>query len=314
MTFGGMFRRTTMYESIGGLPPAITLGVGTGDPAGSVISLANIPGLRQADLTTAQTLYAFLTGRISSAGGSYFLDEDTLDYRLGPAFRREEQNVGGLFAQDQWRVTPQLTVNYGMRWEFSGAMANANEVYSGPTVAGLYGPSTEVFQPGVLNGDLNPQIFLRPKPYKGDFVNPAPNVGMAWNPEKPGGFLGKLLGQAVYRANFGINYYDEGLIPFQTANGNGPGLQQTLALPTFAPGSLSLQGALPAYSRTPTAFAFPITMGDFFFSRGFATTQEEQKSPDGHKLDARIPARAVARRSARDSLRRQPRQQPVAVL
>jgi hypothetical protein len=166
-----------------------------------------------------------------------------------------------------------------MRWEFSGAMSNANDVYSGPTVAGLYGPSSDVFQPGVLNGDLNPQIILRPKPYKGDFVNPAPNVGMAWNPEKPGGFLGKLLGDAVYRANFGVNYYDEGLIPFQAANGNGPGLVQTLALPPFTPGSLSLQGALPPYTVNPTSFAFPIAMSDFTFNRGFATTQEELKSP-----------------------------------
>jgi len=279
MTFGGMFRRTTMYESIGGNPPAITLGIGTGDPAANVISVANIPGLRPADLTNAQSLYAFLVGRISTAGGNYFLDEETLDYRLGPAFRREAQNVGGLFAQDQWRINPQLTVNYGMRWEFSGAMTNANEVYSGPTVAGLYGPSTVVFQPGVLDGDLSPQILLRPKPYKGDFVNPAPNVGMAWNPAKPNGFLGKLLGPAVYRANFGINYYDEGLIPFQTANGNGPGLQQTLALPPFTPGSLSLLGTLPPYTATPTAFTFPIPMSDFTFNRGFATTQEEMNSP-----------------------------------
>jgi hypothetical protein len=279
MTFGGMFRRTTMYESIGGNPPSITLGIGTGDPAANIISAANIPGLRAADLGAAQSLYAFLTGRISTAGGTFFLDEDTLDYRLGPAFRREEQNVGGLFAQDQWRINPQLTVNYGMRWEFSGAMANANEVYSGPTVPGLFGPSTAVFQPGVLNGDLNPQIVLRPKPYKGDFVNPAPNVGMAWNPEKFEGFLGKVLGDAVYRANFGINYYDEGLIAFQTANGNGPGLSQTLALPPFTPGSLSLQGALPAYTRNPTSFSFPIAMSDFTFNRGFATTQEDVKSP-----------------------------------
>ncbi len=41
-------------------------------------------------------------------------------------------------------------------------------------------------------------------------------------PEQAAGFLGKLLGQAVYRANFGVNYYDEGLISFQTAAGNGP--------------------------------------------------------------------------------------------
>jgi hypothetical protein len=279
VTFGGTFRRTTMYESIGGQPPSYTLGIGTGDPAANIISVANIPGLRTADLGTAQSLYAFLTGRVSNAGGTYFLDEETKQYRQGPAFRREAQNVGGLFVQDSWRFNPRLTMNYGLRWELSGPMMNTNDVYSGPTVPDLFGPSTAVFQPGVLNGVADPQILLRTQPYKGDYVNPAPNLGLAWNPDKPEGFLGKLLGQAVYRANFGVNYYDEGLIPFQTANGNGPGLSQTLALPPFTPGSLSLQGTLPPFTATPTSFTFPIPMSGFTFNRGFATTQEDLKSP-----------------------------------
>ena len=214
MTFGGMFRRTTMYESIGGNPPAITLGLGDGDPAANVISVGEHPRLcaqRTSPPRSRCTRCSWAASALQA--GNYFLDEETLDYRLGPAFRREEQNVGGLFAQDQWRVSPQLTVNYGMRWEFSGAVANPNEVYSGPTVAGLYGPSTEVFQPGVLNGDLNPQIILRPKPYKGDFVNPAPNVGMAWNPDKPEGFLGTLLGKAVYRAQLRHQLLRRGVDP-----------------------------------------------------------------------------------------------------
>jgi hypothetical protein len=278
-TFGGTFRRTTMYESIGGTPPSINLGIGTGDPAANVISIANIPGLRSADLANAQSLYALLTGRVSGAGGTYFLDENTREYRLGPAFRREAQNVGGIYAQDQWRLNPNLTLNYGLRWEFTGPATNPNEVYSGPTVEHLLGPSTTVFQPGTLDGIVNPQIFLRPKPYKGDYVNPAPNIGMSWNPEKPEGWLGRLLGKSVYRGNFGINYYDEGLITFQTAAGNGPGLSQTLALPVFAPGSLSLRGPMPEFTRNPTAFEFPIAMSEFTFNRGFATVQPDLKTP-----------------------------------
>jgi Carboxypeptidase regulatory-like domain len=279
MTFGGTYRRTTMYESIGGIPPRYVIGIGTGDPAANAFTTATMPAIRDADRTNALNLYAMLVGRVSNADGQYNLNTETLAYELIPALRKEAQNVGGVYAQDQWRVSPTLTLNYGLRWEFSGAATNPSDVYSSPDPSGILGPSSAPFQPNTLNGDPNPQIFLKPKPYKGDFNNPAPNVGVAWNPSKPAGFLGKLLGQSVYRANFGINYYDEGLISFQTAAGNGPGLLQTLALPPFTPGSLNLQTPLPAFTRTPTEFTFPIPMSGFTFNRGHSTFDPDIKTP-----------------------------------
>jgi hypothetical protein len=278
-TMGGSFRRTSDYDKGFIPPPAVTLGIANNDPAANVISLANIPGLRNADLGTARSLYALLVGRISNASGSMNLNPDTGQYEQVKVPRNEAQNVGGLYAQDQWRVNPTLTLNYGLRWELTGAVYNPSGVYSAPTVADLFGPSTAVFQPGVLNGVADPQIQLRPKPYKGDFNNPAPNVGIAWNPDKPDGFLGRLLGKAVYRGNFGISYYDEGLIAFESAAGNGPGATQTLALPPFTPGSLNLQTPLPAFTRNPETFAFPVPMSDLTFTRGFATIKPDLKSP-----------------------------------
>jgi hypothetical protein len=52
-TFGGTFRRTRMYESIGGAPYSINFGVATGDPASSVFNSSTIPGIRSTDLNTA---------------------------------------------------------------------------------------------------------------------------------------------------------------------------------------------------------------------------------------------------------------------
>ena len=138
-TFGGTFRRTTMYESIGGAPLS-------GQPwrrggrSRRRASSTRRPCRACAARTwrRARSLYAFLTGRISSASGQNALNRrDTQEYGVNPAFRREAQNVGGVFAQDQWRLTPELTLNYGLRWEFSGAATNPNEVYSSPTPADI---------------------------------------------------------------------------------------------------------------------------------------------------------------------------------
>jgi hypothetical protein len=278
-TLGGTFRRTTMYESIGGVPPSITVGMAGNDPATSVINAANIPFLNTNDQGNAQSLYALLVGRISASSGVLNLNTGNKQYELIPARRDEAQNVGGFFAQDQWRMNPTLTLNYGVRWELTAPAENTNGVYSSPDLVDMFGPSTALFQPGALNGTMNPQVYLKPRPYTADYKNFAPNAGVAWNPEKPGGFLGALLGKAVYRANFGVNYYDEGLINFQTFAGNGPGLTQSLTLPAFTPGTLSLRSPLPAYLRSPESFSLPVSMTGSTFARGYATIDPDIQTP-----------------------------------
>ena len=286
-TLGGSFRRTTMWETTGGVAaagPTFNLGVVGGDPASVVFNSTTIPGVRTTDLANALALYALLTGRISGITGTNNIDESSHQYVTGPITRREAQNVGGVYLQDQWRTTPRFTVNYGLRWEFTGPMHNTNGIYTSPTLADLYGPSTALFQPGSLNGVASPQIDLRPSPYKRDYVNPAPNAGFAWNPSAESGFLGKLLGtRSVVRGSVGLNYYDEGLIAFQTAAGGNPGLTQQLSLnpgqPGFPIGGLSLASPIPAVNTFPASFAFPLSQSLFTFSRGFNTIDPNIRTP-----------------------------------
>jgi hypothetical protein len=50
----------------------------------------------------------------------------------------------GLFAQDQWRLTPKLTLNYGLRWDFEGGLTQIiNHDYRGfqPRVGLAYAPT-----------------------------------------------------------------------------------------------------------------------------------------------------------------------------
>jgi Carboxypeptidase regulatory-like domain len=282
-TFGGTFRRTSMWESSGGEPDFFNLGVAAGDPVSAIFNTTTIPGLRSADQPNVLALYALLTGRISSISGFRNIDEDSKQYGLNPVTRREAHQVGGLYAQDSFRWRPNLTLNYGLRWELTGAAHNTNDIYASPTLEHLKGPSTDPFQPGVLNGVADPQLVLQPHPYKADLFNFAPNVGAAWSPEPRQGFLGGLLGRSVLRGSVGINYYDEGLNGFSAAAGTNPGLTQSVFLnpgmPGFAPGGLTLSSPLPSLATFPADFRFPLAQSPFTFTRGFSTIDPDIKTP-----------------------------------
>jgi hypothetical protein len=155
-TFGGTYRQSSLDEPSGGEPEVFTLGIAAGDPVSSIFNATTMPGLRAADQANVQALYALLTGRLSQISGVRNIDEDTKQYGLNQIVRREANRVGGVYAQDSFRWRSDLTLNFGLRWELTGAARNTNEIYAAPTVADLNGPSSEPFRPGVLDGVQNP--------------------------------------------------------------------------------------------------------------------------------------------------------------
>ena len=273
-TFGGTLLHTTSYQYTfftTGLPN-YNFAPAPSDPATSAFNSSTMPAISSSDLPNAIGLYDFLTARVSAVTSDRAVSEQNHQYSAGnPLVLRDAENRGGIYFQDSWRKTPHLTLNYGLRWEFSGAAHNTNGVYTSPDYANLLGPSTSLFHPGTLNGVANPQISLRSQVYNSDLVNPAPNVGFAWNPVFKHGFLGKLAGgdATVIRGSYGINYFHEGLNTFETVASNNPGdLQQLFANAgtDFTPGSISLATPTPALNTFPASFNFPIAESLFTFN------------------------------------------------
>jgi outer membrane receptor protein involved in Fe transport len=124
------------------------------------------------------SLTDFLAGTPSS-GFQYF----------GDTTRHTFENNYGFYVQDSYRVTPRLTLNYGLRWDYYGVVGEKNNLLSNITsVAPAAGTGTftltQVGQPG-LSSLYNP-----------DYRNFAPRVSMAWD------VTGK--GKTVLRAGYGI--------------------------------------------------------------------------------------------------------------
>ena len=149
---------------------------------------------------------------------------DVVDFFLGaPAqfIQASEQILDsrskymGLYGQDSWRVTPNLTFNYGLRWEFSQPWYDTQNKIE--TV--VPGVQSVVF-PGAPTGYLVPgdpgiPSTLAPTRYH----NFSPRLGLAYSPGVDSGFLAKLTGgpgKTSIRAGFGIFYTSvEDLTQFQ---------------------------------------------------------------------------------------------------
>ncbi len=289
MTIGGSFRHVGWYDAdfIGAGIPQYNVGIATGDPVTSVLSPSVLPAISSTDLTNAWNLYALLTGRVASISATRGVDYRTKQYKdLTMLVRLDRQRVGGFYFQDSWRYRPTLTFNYGFRWQFSGATHDAHGIYTSPTVEHLMGPSRQLFKPGVLDGAMDPQIFLRPRAYKGDFVNPGPNFGFAWSPRVESGFWQRLLGgeqKTVLRASYSLSYYDEGLLTFINYAGGNPGLMQSLfsnpGMPGFPIGQLRLSSPTPPLATFPESFSPPFRQADYTFARGFSSMLPQLRTP-----------------------------------
>jgi hypothetical protein len=124
--------------------------------------------------------------------------------QLNPFYARNK--YVGLFAEDSWHVLPNLTLNYGLRWD---RVAPWTEKYNqiSTFVAGAQSVVFPGAPPGILYpGDPGVPNTLAPASNH----NFAPRVGLAWSPQaESGSFFARLLGApgtTSIRASVG-NFY-----------------------------------------------------------------------------------------------------------
>jgi carboxypeptidase family protein/TonB-dependent receptor-like protein len=131
-----------------------------------------------------------------------------------------------LYGQDTWKITPKLTLTYGLRWDVNPPLKGKNAANDPFTVAGLNNPVTMTLAP-------------RGTPlYETTYGNIAPRLGLAYQvSEKPNW-------DAVFRAGFGV-FYDLGQGSLGGVSSFFPYISTKIIQPTLTPFPLSPQNAAP---------------------------------------------------------------------
>ena len=238
ISFGGNFEQINLFQSstgtVNSVIPGIAFGPSSIDPAFSgstdLFNTTNFPGISTADRTSAQNLYAILTGRVSSITQGRSLDANN-QYGAVPAVDRDRIRDYGMYLQDVWRAKAGLTLTVGLRYEKQLPFENLNRTYTTVDYAGIWGVSGvgHLFQPGATGGQV--PVFNQLTSTSAGYAIPGrflPSAGVAWQlpaGEGPLKFLfGSHTGASVLRFGYGMNSVREGSNVFTSILGSNQGL------------------------------------------------------------------------------------------
>jgi len=235
-------------------------------------STANFPGSSAGLRNQAAALYATLTGRITSVSGNAYTSESGNYKYLGDFIQRMHMSEYGYYAQDSWRIRPNITLTLGVRNENLIPYVVENNNFSFASYESLWGVSGvgNIFKPGTLTG--SPSTFSNAKGqqvFHEDKLNLLPSFGFTYSPNWQEGVMHKLLGdsgQTVIRGGFSMASVREGTNVFLGVTGanSGPAFTATRSIAlagaqNIPVGSLFRNGLISAPSSIPSTLTYPFT-------------------------------------------------------
>lgn len=238
-------------------------------------------GISTTELNRANNLRFLLGGIIGGGQRTANLISPTSGFSFDESKIVLNYELYSGYISDQWRVRPNLTLNFGLRYEY---------------YTPLNAPSALFLEPVINNNDLAGSL-LDPNGRldivgtnsgtSGDFTKPdrdnfAPSFSFAYSPKFDTGFLSKLLGgRTVIRGGYKLNYVnDEYIKSTSTLVGGNPGFgAQTInaldpqGTPNVRASLTPRQGfnPLPSFSTLPTLTPPPISFAQNNANRNFGS-------------------------------------------
>ncbi|MGA7217509.1 MAG: carboxypeptidase-like regulatory domain-containing protein, partial [Candidatus Sulfotelmatobacter sp.] len=257
---------------------------------------------------------AALTGLIPLVGSNYELNKNLNvipEGQLVPRHFRDHEYE--MYVQDQWRVKPNFSFTYGLRYSILQPPFETNGTQVSPTISlhdwfnqrGIAAAEGQPYEPLVgfgLSGQANGK-----QPYWGyDYKDFAPRIAFAYSPSGDSGIARKLWGGAgktSIRAGYGIyfDHFGEGITNTFDRNGsfglttaidNAAGVQTPDTAPRFSGlNNVPTTSALGPIVEPPPTGPFPVYPPESINDGGFAITwglDDKLKTPYSHVIDFSI--------------------------
>ncbi|HEV7744902.1 MAG TPA: TonB-dependent receptor [Pyrinomonadaceae bacterium] len=186
----------------------------TGNTASPGLVSANFPGgINSTDLGRANSLRFLLGGVVGSGTQTLNATSSSSGFiKDATQVRRLNFNNYSAYVSDQWRLSPKLTLNLGMRYELYTPLNNPDRVSLEPVVAAGADPIATIlnpigtFQPVGGNAGHDGNFF------KMDKNNFGPNISIAYSPSFKNRFMSSLMpgeGKTVIRGGYRVDYVND---------------------------------------------------------------------------------------------------------
>ena len=217
-----------------------------------------------------------LIGAVTQGDAVYNYQRDGSVLPQGaPVSRRFASNSYELYAQDSWKIKPNLTFTYGLRYSLFSPPWETNGLQVAPTfgLGGWFAQRAANMSQGIgayadplVDYQLAGPANGKPGFYNWDYHNFSPRIAFAYSPGAENGFLKKVFGgpgKSSIRAGFGVAYdrIGQGLIGEFNHRGSF-GMSTTLTSPD---GGVSLATAprLTDIHTIPTSLLAAAPQGQF---------------------------------------------------
>ncbi|HZB46943.1 MAG TPA: carboxypeptidase regulatory-like domain-containing protein, partial [Pyrinomonadaceae bacterium] len=218
-----------------------------GSVANNVIPAAQRPAfLAAGDVARYNQLYAALLGQVETITYLSTRNGELQPNAIGtPLITNSTLNAYEFYGADNWRVTPTLTVSYGVMYSWQKPPIEDE----GKQTVAVFQGTNELIDPkdylrqkfdAAARGEIfNPDIAYIPineanrsGVFDVDWSNISPRISVAWSPSRSGGILGRLLGQGetVLRGGYSLLYDRQNTVQTITIPTLGVGFAQTVAI------------------------------------------------------------------------------------